>query len=58
LTIAFTLSEFYAKEGMKRPFNPSGTVPDFYEGKGDARMITNNGLQLSLPDLSIPTFKI
>ena len=33
-------------------------APDFYEGKGDVRMITNNGLQLSLPDQSNSTFKI
>jgi hypothetical protein len=33
-------------------------APDFYEGKGDVRMITNNGLQLSLLDHSNSTVKI
>jgi hypothetical protein len=47
-------------EGIKFLCNPViwDTAIDFYEGKGDKRMIGNNGLQLSLPGHSISTFKI
>ncbi len=46
-------------EGIKRPCNPSGTQSlTFMRERGDGRMIGNKGLQLSLPDHSVSTFKI